>query len=239
MIPDVATLMLWGDIALVVAAIATTAFPLLYMFSPWYRSQVGRLIMMKALAFAMAMDATVYFRFWLPENIKIAYLVNDIVFTAISIAVSALTIQLWRMNYSKKPARSFLMNDETPGKHAAPPEFPETHQLLSDKTYNQLKWFTLIVLPAAGTLYVFMANLWDLPKAAEVSASVTGLVTFLGGVLGISTRAYNNSNDRFDGHIEIGENEHGVPVASMILKNYENPADVVNQDQVVFKVQRK
>lgn len=32
--------------------------------------------------------------------------------------------------------------------------------LLSDKVYNILKWIALIALPAVGTLYFALANVW-------------------------------------------------------------------------------
>ena len=115
-------------------------------------------------------------------------------------------------------------------------EQPKTHQLLSNDTYNRTKWFTTIVLPAFATLYYTLATPLHLPKAAEVSVTVTALVTFLGVVLGLSTRAYNNSDEKYDGQIIVEKNANGVPVASLILKNYENPAEVVNQDQALFKV---
>lgn len=117
-------------------------------------------------------------------------------------------------------------------------EQPKTHQLLNNQTYNQLKWFTTIILPAFGTMYFALAGVWGLPKAPEVGATVTALVTFLGIVLGISTRAYNNSDEKFDGQIIVEKNESGVPMASLILKNYENPADVVKQDTILFKVNK-
>ncbi len=63
--------------------------------------------------------------------------------------------------------------------------------LLSDKAYNILKWIALIALPAAGTLYFALANVWGLPYGEQVVGTVTAIDTFLGALLGISTAAYN------------------------------------------------
>lgn len=66
--------------------------------------------------------------------------------------------------------------------------------LLNDKTYNVLKWVALIALPAGGTLYYTLANIWGLPYAEQVVATVVAANTFLGAVLGVSTYQYNKVN---------------------------------------------
>lgn len=65
--------------------------------------------------------------------------------------------------------------------------------MLPDKVYNVLKWVVMIVLPAAATLYVLLANTWGFPYADEISATITGVTTFLGAILGISSRSYKKS----------------------------------------------
>lgn len=62
--------------------------------------------------------------------------------------------------------------------------------LLSDKVYDILKWIALIALPAVGTLYFALANVWGLPYGEQVVGTVTAIDTFLGALLGISTAAY-------------------------------------------------
>ena len=65
--------------------------------------------------------------------------------------------------------------------------------MLPDKVYNVLKWIVMIVLPACATLYVLLANTWGFPYADEISATITGITTFLGAILGISSRSYKKS----------------------------------------------
>ena len=65
---------------------------------------------------------------------------------------------------------------------------------LSNKTYNVLKWIALIGLPALGTLYFTLANIWGFPYAEQVTGTVVALETALGTVLGISTAKYNKTN---------------------------------------------
>lgn len=65
---------------------------------------------------------------------------------------------------------------------------------LPDKVYNVLKWFTMIVLPAVGTLYFAMAGIWGFPYGEQIVGTITALVTFFGVVLGVSTAQYNKKS---------------------------------------------
>lgn len=66
---------------------------------------------------------------------------------------------------------------------------------MNDKTYDILKWIAMILLPAIATLYFTMANIWGLPYAEQIVGTITGVDTFLGVILGISTSRYNNIDD--------------------------------------------
>lgn len=62
---------------------------------------------------------------------------------------------------------------------------------LNDKVYDVLKWIALVVLPAIGTLYFALAQIWGFPLGAEIVGTITALDAFLGALLGISTSLYN------------------------------------------------
>ena len=62
---------------------------------------------------------------------------------------------------------------------------------LSNKTYDKLKWIAQILLPAIGTLYFALAQIWGFPYAEQIVGTVTAVDTFLGILLGISTYNYN------------------------------------------------
>ena len=62
---------------------------------------------------------------------------------------------------------------------------------LSNSTYDVLKYLTIIVLPAIGALYTGLSQIWSLPYAAEIPATITVICTFLGAILCISTAEYN------------------------------------------------
>jgi len=65
---------------------------------------------------------------------------------------------------------------------------------LNNKTYDILKYLTIIVLPAIGALYTGLSQIWTLPYAAEIPATITVICTFLGAVLCISTAQYNQDS---------------------------------------------
>ena len=64
---------------------------------------------------------------------------------------------------------------------------------MSNKMYDALKWIAMILLPAIGALYFTLANIWGLPYAEQIVGTITGIDTFLGVILGISTSKYNKS----------------------------------------------
>ena len=63
--------------------------------------------------------------------------------------------------------------------------------ILTDKTYNILKWVALVLLPALGTLYFALAGIWGFPYGEQIVGTITAIDTFLGVILGISTVQYN------------------------------------------------
>lgn len=67
--------------------------------------------------------------------------------------------------------------------------------MLNDKAYKILKWIALIVLPAAATLYMALADIWNLPHGQEISTTLMAINTFMGVILGVSTANYNKKEE--------------------------------------------
>lgn len=65
--------------------------------------------------------------------------------------------------------------------------------MMTNKTYDILKWVAQYALPAIGTLYFALAGIWDLPYGEEVVGTITAFDAFLGVLLGISTVQYNKT----------------------------------------------
>ena len=62
---------------------------------------------------------------------------------------------------------------------------------MSNKTYDVLKWIAQLLLPALGTLYFGLAQIWGFPYGEEIVGTITAVDAFLGVILGISTVQYN------------------------------------------------
>ncbi len=61
------------------------------------------------------------------------------------------------------------------------------------RIYDALKYLAQIVLPACGTLYFSVANIWGLPYPQEVVGTITAIDAFLGVILGITKAQYDKA----------------------------------------------
>ena len=68
--------------------------------------------------------------------------------------------------------------------------------LFSQKTYDFLKYVALILLPALGSLYFGLANVWTLPYAAEVVGTISVLDVFLGVILKLDADAFKKAQTK-------------------------------------------
>jgi hypothetical protein len=93
----------------------------------------------------------------------------------------------------------------------------------NNKTYDKLKFLAQIVLPALGTLYFALAGIWGLHHAEQVVGTIVAVDTFIGVVLQLSSTAYDKSDQKFDGAIDVLEAEDGV-------QNF------INSDEIRLKV---
>ena len=66
--------------------------------------------------------------------------------------------------------------------------------MLSNQTYDILKWIVMIAIPAMTTAYVGLAAVWGWPWATEVAKTSAVICTLLGALLGISTAQYNKTD---------------------------------------------
>lgn len=115
-----------------------------------------------------------------------------------------------------------------------PTVLPGNGFILSGKLYDRAKWFVMIFLPAVSTLYFALGNIWGFPYVTEVIGSISALTAFLGVILGISTKAYNASDVRFGGAIDIAKNEAGTKVFSLNLNS--DPEEIEMLPEVTFKI---
>lgn len=67
--------------------------------------------------------------------------------------------------------------------------------ILKNSTYDVLKWIAQIFIPALGTLYFALAQIWGFPYGEQILGTITAIDTFLGLLLGISTMQYNKKGE--------------------------------------------
>ena len=68
--------------------------------------------------------------------------------------------------------------------------------IFKNNTYDVLKWIAQIFIPALGTLYFALAQIWGFPYGEQILGTITAIDTFLGLLLGISTIQYNKKEER-------------------------------------------
>lgn len=61
---------------------------------------------------------------------------------------------------------------------------------LTNQTYDILKYIAQIVLPALGTLYFALSQIWGLPYGEQIVGTITAIDAFMGALLGISSANY-------------------------------------------------
>lgn len=105
--------------------------------------------------------------------------------------------------------------------------------LLTGKTYDAVKKFAQVVLPAVGTLYFTVAQIWGLGHAEEVVGTIVAVDTFLGVALHLSSTAYNNSDAKYDGTVEVTETAD-KKTFNLILNG--DPHDIDEKKDLTFKV---
>jgi len=66
--------------------------------------------------------------------------------------------------------------------------------MMSNKTYDILKYTAQVVIPAVGTLYFALAGIWGFPYGEQIVGTLTAIDTFLGVLLRISTVQYEKAN---------------------------------------------
>lgn len=113
------------------------------------------------------------------------------------------------------------MSDES----TPPVEIPPSNFVLSESAYAKAKWLVQIVMPALGTFYGTVSLALDIDKTGLVLTIWGALILLLGTIMGLSSRNYNASDDRFDGQMTV-------------IRGSDRARELGNKKQVVFKVNK-
>lgn len=103
---------------------------------------------------------------------------------------------------------------------------------IPNKVYDILKEIAQIVLPAAGTLYFALAQIWNLPYGEQIVGTITAIDMFLGACLHISTKGYEG-----DGILNIDTTD---PKTDKYSLDFVTALNKVNDKKtVMLKVKKK
>lgn len=109
--------------------------------------------------------------------------------------------------------------------------------VLSNSVYDKLKPVTQVWLPALGSLYFGLSQIWDYPYGEEVVGSIALLTTFFGVILGVTTKqyeAYKELHTVHAGDIVVNEGEDGKKIFTLDLGV--EPEVLMNREQVTFNI---
>ena len=116
------------------------------------------------------------------------------------------------------------------------PSISERTPLLSNKAYDRMKYVAQIFLPAVGALYFGLAQIWGLPYAEEIVGSITVIDVFLGAVLLLSTKQYDNSSAKYDGNLIFDEED---PDRRVLRFEVDAPLeDIAMKENLTIKVHK-
>lgn len=66
---------------------------------------------------------------------------------------------------------------------------------MSNKLFDTLRFLQTVLLPAVGTLYFALADIWGLPYAPQVVGTITALTAFLGAFVEYKRQTYKGDTD--------------------------------------------
>lgn len=107
--------------------------------------------------------------------------------------------------------------------------------LLTNAQYDLLKKIVQLGLPALGTLYAGLAELWNLPYGQQVVGTIALFTVFGGVLLGFSSRSFADSTYKYDGEVVVGTSNTGTPVYD--FQTSAPLGDLANKKDLIFKVQ--
>ena len=61
---------------------------------------------------------------------------------------------------------------------------------LSNTTYDRLKWFALVFIPAFEFLILTLGDIWDFAHYIEIGQTIAAIGVFLAALLGVSSKNY-------------------------------------------------
>ena len=69
---------------------------------------------------------------------------------------------------------------------------------ISNKTYDFLKWFALIAIPALNVFILTVGKIWELPYYVQIAATISAVGVLIAALIGVTSRNYWDDVDEED-----------------------------------------
>lgn len=108
--------------------------------------------------------------------------------------------------------------------------------LFSDAIYKTIRRLAEYGFPALIALYFALSEAWHWGNQAEIMASLAAVNVFLGAVVGVSRRTWQNSDAPYDGDLVIDTRDPDRDLATLDLTTM--PEDIRDMNAATFRVKR-
>ena len=66
---------------------------------------------------------------------------------------------------------------------------------ISNKTYDVLKWLSIIAIPAIEAFWLTVGKVWGWPHLTEVGTTIAAIGVLIGALIGVSCAQYSGEAD--------------------------------------------
>ena len=110
----------------------------------------------------------------------------------------------------------------------------EPNVIVSNKMYDFLKVFVMVIAPSASAIYLGLSISFDFPYVNAVVVTTMSVTAALGLFLFITSKTYHLSDVYYDGRMLVKENELGELMYTLELN--EDPEPLRLKSRIVFRV---
>lgn len=107
---------------------------------------------------------------------------------------------------------------------------------MKNKTYDRLKWTAQIALPAIGASYFGLGQIWGFPNGEEIVGTITVIDAFLGTLLGLSAKHYNDDPKQIDGYLSSSSVDPDTGIPNLQLTITKLPDEILSGDMAKLKI---
>lgn len=78
---------------------------------------------------------------------------------------------------------------------------------LSNRTYDWLKWASMIAIPAVEAFWLTVGKVWGFPHLTEIGTTIAAVGVLIGALIGVSSQNYWDDVD--DDAIDVHPDDEG------------------------------